>query len=137
MSTFELDPILKSHFLNLYSIALADNVFDTTELEMLYRIANERNIDNATIDKIIESPYTGNFCIPETLQEKIKSLYDFARIIWADGKIKEPEVVALEKFCIQFGFLEENAQKIAQFLIEQVKEGKSLDEVILIVDQNL
>ncbi len=132
-----MDANLKSHFLNLYLIALADTQIDTTELELLYKIGKERGIERKDIEKLLLSPHEVKFNIPNTLNEKIEFLYDLARIIWIDGKVDFYEIKALEMFCSKFGFLDENISTISQFLISEVKMSKTKEEIIEIVNQNL
>ena len=53
MKQINLDPYLKSHFLNLYSIALSDLEVETTELELLYKFGEQRGITKNEINDII------------------------------------------------------------------------------------
>jgi len=137
MPAKQLDANLKSHFLNLYSIALADTQIETTEIELLYKIGIERGIDKKEIEKLILFPDKVKFSIPESINDKIEFLYDLARIIWIDGKVDVYEEKALEMFCSKFGFLDENIKTISQFLISEVKMSKTKEEIIEIVNQNL
>ncbi|MEY5069835.1 MAG: hypothetical protein RLZ47_1697, partial [Bacteroidota bacterium] len=98
-----LESKLKGHFLNLYHLALSDAEVDTTELTMLYKIGEERGVLRSEIDDILIRPDRIKFSPPETVFEKIESLYDFARIILADGKIDENEERVMSMFCIKFG----------------------------------
>jgi hypothetical protein len=137
MANINLDPKLTSHFLNLYALAISDSVFDTTEIEMLYKIGKERNIDVNVIEEIIISPDKCKGAFPESLEEKVEFLYDYARIIWADGKVTDSELKTFETFCIQFGFLEENVSLMTKFFIDQVKIGTSLLEIQEMVNKTL
>ena len=125
---------LKSHFLNLYSMALADSQIDTSELEALYRIGNEKGIEKSEIDFIILNPDIIRFSFPDTLEEKISYLFDFAQIILADDKVDPNEIKTLELFCTRFGFEETNAAAITDFLINSAKENKPLSELLLIIN---
>ena len=132
-----MDANLKSHFLNLYSMALADTQIETIELELLYNIGAERGIEKRDIEQLILSPDKVKFSIPDSLNEKIEFLFDLARIIWIDGKVDIYEEKALEMFCTKFGFLDENISALSQFLISEVKMSKTKEEIIEIVNQNL
>ena len=137
MSVKIMDANLKSHFLNLYSMALADTQIETIELELLYNIGAERGIEKRDIEQLILSPDKVKFSIPDSLNEKIEFLFDLARIIWIDGKVDIYEEKALEMFCTKFGFLDENISALSQFLISEVKMSKTKEEIIEIVNQNL
>lgn len=137
MSELIIDEELKSHFLNLYAMALTDTQIDTTELEMLFKMGEERGIDKEEIQKIILFPDQVRFSIPEDTLLKMEYLYDFARMAWANGDIDEYEEIALKKFCVKFGFEKENAPQIAKYLIEEVKKGTDKQALLEEVKQNL
>lgn len=137
MKPQEIDDNLKSHFLNLYSIALSDTQIDTTELELLYKFGKERGVTQDDIAQIILHPAEVEFTIPDDVLQKIEYLYDFARMIWADKKVDEFEEIALRKFCLKFGFEEQNVPTICEFLIDEAKKETPQEEVIAQVKENL
>ncbi|WP_292890326.1 hypothetical protein [Nonlabens sp.] len=120
---------LKGHFLRLYQIAFADDNFDKLELEMLYKFANDRGLTKVQLDGILLNPST-NTTIPGSLETRIEYLYDFAIMIWADGKVDDDEYVALKKYCRKFKFLDENIEALADYLLESAKNGVSKQEII-------
>lgn len=126
---------LKNHFLNLYSMALADTDFDESEIVILYKIGEDRGVPKADIDKIILNPANAKFVMPERIDEKIAFLYDYAKMILADGKVLDYEIKSLEKFCLKFDFKEENISGIVELLMEAAKNNINLDELLTFVDQ--
>ncbi len=128
---------LKSHFLNLYHLALTDSEVDVLELEMLYRIGEERGISLTEIQDIVLRPDTVRFSIPETDIEKVECLYDFARIAWADGKIDSCEEKLLQMFCSKFDFEEDNIPTLSQFLFDEAEKGTSTEQLLKIVSENI
>lgn len=132
-----IDDELKSHFLNLYAMALTDTQVDTTELEMLFIMGEERGIAKEEIQNLILYPDQVRFSIPNDTIVKMEYLYDFARMAWVNGEIDEYEEIALTKFCIKFGFEPENAPKITDFLIEEAKKGTDKTLLLELVKQNL
>ena len=137
MKTKQIDLELKSHFLNLYSIALSDTEIDTTELEFLFQFGQERGVPKEEIENLILHPDRIKFYIPSDTLKKIDYLYDFAKMIWADGKVDEYEEVALEKFCLKFGFDKENINGLTKFLIEEAEKGTAKTDIFEIVQQNI
>lgn len=128
---------LHTHFLNLYSMALADSKFDEKEIAILYRLGEEKGIPRETIDAMLLSPpLSEQLDLPNTLGEKIEYLYDYAKMILADGLVHDDEINTLEKFCIKFQFEEENVPAIAQLLIEAARNDISKNELIDFVIQN-
>lgn len=120
---------LKSHFLRLYQIALSDENFNHMEMQLLYKFAEERNISSSELDKILTGS-VGEITIPESLEERIEYLYDFAQMIWADGEITDDELHALNKYCKKFEFLEENITELSNYLLKSAKEGKTTEEIL-------
>lgn len=127
--------ILKSHFLNLYAMALSDSQIDTLELETLYKIAHEKGIGKAEIDEVILNPHKVQFSFPESLNDKIVHLYDLARIILADGIVDREEKHTLELFCTRFGFEENNIPAIVDFLLDSAKKEIDVKELLSIINQ--
>ncbi len=121
---------LKSHFLRLYQMALADDQFDVLELQMLYHFADERGIPREELDKLFLNPINTDLIVPEKLSSRIEYLYDFTRIIWADGKITEDELNMLKKYCRKFNFLEENINELSDYLIDCVQKNIQKEEII-------
>lgn len=121
---------LKSHFLRLYQMALADDNFDVLELQMLYHFAEEREIPKEELDKLFLNPINSNLNIPSDLNTRIEYLYDLTRIIWVDGTINDDEVNTLKKYCKKFEFMEDNIDELANYLIDCVQKGIKKEEII-------
>jgi len=121
---------LKSHFLRLYQIALADENFDVLELQMLYNLADERGIPKEELDKMFLSPINNDLNIPNDLNTRVEYLYDLARIMWADEKITLDEMNSLKKYCKKFDFLEDNIDELVEYLIDCVKKGIKKEDII-------
>lgn len=132
-----IDEQVKSHFLNLYAVALTDTQIDTKELELLFEMGNERGIPKEEIQNIILRPDAFKFTIPTETIQKMEYLFDFARMAWANGEVDDYERVALRKFCVKFGFLEENIDELVQFLLDEAEKGTSNTDLIKIVQENL
>jgi uncharacterized tellurite resistance protein B-like protein len=132
-----LTPELKSHFLNLYHMALSDSQVDVKELEMLYRIGEMRGIDRKEIETLLLQPNQIEPTLPNTVLEKIDCLYDLSLIAWADGIIDKSERKALELFCLRFGFKDENISQICEFLLTEASNNTPKEQILSTVSQNL
>jgi uncharacterized tellurite resistance protein B-like protein len=132
-----MNETLKSHFLNLYAMALSDAQIETVELEALYKIGAEKGIERTQIDQIILNPDKVRFNFPETINEKIIYLYDLAKIIMADDIVDKNERSALEYFCARFGFRDENIVGISDFLIAAAKENMDQVTLLKIINENI
>jgi hypothetical protein len=113
---------LKSHFLNLYMLALSDNNFDEKELETILQIGEEKGISQKAFEDIIIHPTSVNIEYPTEFIEKIKFLYDFARVIWADKKVDNDEKVSFLKFCYRFDFEPQESEELFVWLLDLAKK---------------
>jgi hypothetical protein len=132
-----LTPELKTHFLNLYQMALSDSQIDIRELETLYRIGEARGVGRTDIDALLLQPGPANFSPPDTILEKVDCLYDLCLIAWADGVLDQDEKQTLELYCSRFGFRDENIAIICEFLLEKASKGTPKEQVLSTVSQSL
>ena len=130
MENITISAELKSHFLQLYQIALLEGDFGTLELKMLYDFAEERGISRTHLDALLLEPQTNENLIPESIEKKIEYLCDFTAMIWVDQIITADERSALEKYIKSFGFLDENIAPLADYLIEAIKTDKTKHQII-------
>lgn len=121
---------LKAQFLRLYSIAFTDDNFHHLELKMLYDFAEERGVPRQSLDDLLLNPTAINVPIPTSISEKISYLYQLSQMIWADGKVDENERSALKKYIRLFEFKEENIEDLSEYILNVVKEEKSLEDVL-------
>ncbi len=125
---------LKSHFLRLYQIAFSDDNFDVLEIQMLYKFAEERGITKEQLNSLLLQP-SHETKIPETLEEKIEYLYDLATMIWADNIVTEDEKNTLRKYCLKFGFYEENIEELTEFLLEHSKNKLPKEQLFKLINE--
>lgn len=125
-----MDEKLKSRFLGLYCMILADGVVDSRELETVYRIGRENY--GLTEDEILTAIRDGgtSFELPVILNEKIELLYQLGEIAWADGKIEESEKDIMRKYALQMDFDSANIDAIVDYILDKVEHKVPLSEVI-------
>ena len=128
-----MNEILKSRFLSLYCMVMADGIVEAKELETLYRIGRENyHLTPEEINKNVVSAGT-SFVAPDKIEDRIAILYEMAEIAWADGEIDDTEKSLLARYAIRLGFKEENADEIADFMLQNVKDEVSKDQVINLI----
>lgn len=126
---------LKSHFLRLYQIAIADDDFANLELEMLYKFAEDKGIPKDELLDLLTQPTDFSVDIPKTLEKRVEYLYDFACMIWADGRVTEDEYNTLKKYCRKFQFLDENVVQMTDFLIESAKQNLPKEQILAYLNE--
>ena len=127
---------LKSHFLRLYQMAFSDDNFAVLEMQMLYKFAQERGLTREELDNILLHP-SHETAIPDALEERIEYLYDLAIMIWADDVVTEDEKNTLKKYCVKFGFLDENIDELMSFLLENAEKGVAKTELLKLINDYL
>lgn len=120
---------LKQLLLGLYKMALCDNNFAPEEANLLYQVGKEYDVSDDEVNAILLDD-TFTLYVPETLEGKVKLLYRFTEMAWADGKIVDNERLLLKQTAVRYGFLPENSDTITDFFIEQVKQCTPIEKVI-------
>ena len=129
-----MDEKLKSRFLGLYCMILADGVIDSRELETVYRIGRETY--GLTEDEILTAIRDSgtSYELPVILNEKIELLYQLGEIAWADGRIEESEKDIMRKYALQMDFDSANIDAIVDYILDKVEHKVPLSEVIIEVN---
>jgi hypothetical protein len=123
-------PSVQKQFLFLYAIALSDFEMHPLEIEFLTEFGKSKGVSEVEIEHMLLNPVNFDDALPDTIEDRIESLYHLAQMIWADGKIAEEELKLLKRFCKTFGFKDENIQAIADFLIERARLKVPVSEVV-------
>ena len=124
------DPSIHKQFLFLYAIALADFDMHPKEVAFLTEFGRERGISESEIEHFLLNPTRFDAALPETVGERIESLYHLARMVWADDVVKEEEREMLRRFCKTFEFKSENTEAIVDFLLEKAKSDTAVQDVV-------
>jgi uncharacterized tellurite resistance protein B-like protein len=120
---------LKHHFINLYLIALSDGSFEDEELDVILKIATEKGISEEEFKEFITNPTNVTIEIPEDFLSKIKLLYDFTRVILADGKIDDEEKSLFMKLCGNYNFEAEESEELFNWLIDLANKDLPTDRI--------
>jgi uncharacterized tellurite resistance protein B-like protein len=120
----------RNFFMNLFSVAIADNNIDPSEIRFLYELGIERGLTKEQIDEIIANPHKARFIKPSTLIEIIEQLYDIVRMILQDGIIHPHEVEICKSFAKRFEVKEEIIDELIEKLIEEVRKGVTKEVLI-------
>lgn len=122
---------VRCQLINMYLLAMADGIFDEQEQLYLVERATKSGLNlDELFDLISEANDINTGIPPELLEDKIKDLYDLARIIWSDGEVKPEERTMLISFIRKYGFLEENVEGIADHLLQEAYKGSSTEFII-------
>lgn len=127
---------MKSRFMGLYCMILADGVVDSRELETVYRIGRENyGLSAEEIMSTVRDSGT-SFILPESIEGKVELLYQMGEIAWADGEIEESEKRLMRRYASRMGFADENLDGIVDYILGKVNSNVPVGDVIREVTGN-
>jgi len=116
-----LNNIQKTHFLNLFHIALSDNEIDPLELKELYRIGEENGVPKGEIDFIIENPHKVKTSEIKSDLQLFHNFLDISRMILADNKIDPREILLFRRLAKRYNIKPDIADNLIEHLIDFIK----------------
>lgn len=124
-----MNETLKSHFLRIWCMIVADGDVDQNELALMYQLGDEYGLSRVDVQDAILSG--GNITtFSEDPIEKIHYLYDLSRMAWADGNLHEKEKSLLCDYANLFGFNPEIVSSFVDALLQNAKEKVSFEDLI-------
>lgn len=125
-----MDAKLKSHFINIYCMILADGKVDQKELNSMYEIGTRiYNVSPEEINKVLLSGEVV-FYKPESEEDRVLYLYDLACISVSDKVIPAAERMLLENYARKFDVEESQIPNLVEFLIDCAKKNLSQSELL-------
>lgn len=123
-----ITPEQRNHLIDLYRLALVDEDFDMREVFLLTELCKKYNVNlNEISIKLTSTEH--EVLIPESVEERIKYLYELTQMAWADNIIQDCERDMLRNYALRYDFLEENVDSIVDYLIDSVRDGKTLESI--------
>lgn len=123
-----ITPEQRNHLIDLYRLALVDEDFDMREVFLLTELCKKYNVNlNEISIKLTSTEH--EVLIPESVEERIKYLYELTQMAWADNIIQDCERDMLRNYALRYDFLEENVDRIVDYLIDSVRDGKTLESI--------
>ncbi len=123
-----ITPEQRNHLIDLYRLALVDEDFDMREVFLLTELCKKYNVNlNEISIKLTSTEH--EVLIPESIEERIKYLYELTQMAWADNIIQDCERDILRNYALRYDFLEENVDRIVDYLIDSVRDGKTLESI--------
>lgn len=124
----------KSHMKNLIEMAMIDGHFDTSEYDLLKKIAKKHNISQKKLKEIQDELQDIEFEVPENEEEKFTQLYDLVHMMTIDDYIDKEEVKLCEIFAKKFGYNENNVGELVGSIADNIKHGQDRKETLRRVD---
>lgn len=117
--------------INMYLLAGVDGDYDEQELLAISAKAKEANLSLDELQEVLnKAAQYRNATLPDSLEERVRELYELALIVWSDGIIKDEEREMLSDFVRQYGFAEDNVTEIVNYLISQAQAGTTIETIL-------
>lgn len=101
-----------AHFATLASLAASDGIVSPEEKEILDRFAFKLNITEEEYKEVMKTSNKYPIATPNDSEERLKRLYDFFQLAFADHKIDDEEKRLIQKYAIGLGYAPEQALEI-------------------------
>lgn len=127
----------KEHFIHLIQVALADGKIDETELTALKKLGKHMGLTDPEIDSLLESAKGSVYYPPYELSKRFEQLYGIVKIVLADGRIKENEMLVASRLALKSGFAEAEIPAILSLLIDGIKKGEDEEELLKVYKRKI
>ena len=119
-----------SHAKALMELAAADGHVDDTEIDVITEVGLRIGLTDEDIRRLIKHPESIDFKMPEDADQRLLLLYDYVRVMHADGVIDPEELVFCHKTVVKLGFPEEKAEVLIALLSDGVATAKDMDALL-------
>ena len=102
----------KSHIKNLLEIAIVDGHFDTTEEDLLAKLAKRHSVSKKQLEQIRNNPSEIPFEVPKDPKIKFNQLFELVHMMVVDKYIDSDETKLCGMFAKKFGYNPEKADEL-------------------------
>lgn len=128
-----MDIVTKNQLNILIQLAEADKHFAQSEREMILRIARERNFPAEEVLTLIRNPQPIESLGALSYEQKFEYLLACIKLIYADHKIFESEIIFVKSVAIKLGF----KKMVVDYLVENFEKVPSEELRRTVIDTYL
>jgi len=107
-----------AHFAALATLASVDGEISTEEKKLLDRFAVKLDITNSEYEEVLKKENKYPIDSTHDSEKRLERLFDLFRIVYADHKIDNEEMILLKRYAIGMGFTGEKADEIIERSVE-------------------
>lgn len=123
------------HFASIVNLAAVDGEVNEQEKNLLKRFADKLDISEEEFAKAVEDPAAFPTYPQNTTENRLERLHDLFRIIYADHKVEQEEILLLKKYAIALGFSSEVSERIIKKSIRIFNGDINIEEYRCLLDQ--
>ncbi|MBX2828165.1 MAG: TerB family tellurite resistance protein [Flavobacteriaceae bacterium] len=116
------------HFASIVNMAGANGVISDPEEALLKRFAVKLHISESDYVEILKNPSKYPISPPNSADKRLSRMLDLFKMIFADNKIDDEELILLERYAIGLGYTEELAAKLIKRSVEIFNGGLDLED---------
>jgi tellurite resistance protein len=120
----------KGYFNNLVMLARIDGKIDTTEVNLLSRIATRLGLTSEQVKEIIEHPDQYPIVPPVSREERYERFIQFVKMVNVDGQVDPAEERLASKYGTALGLSDESIASKYPIILEKVQAGISRQEIL-------
>lgn len=116
-----------NHFGCLINLAFVDSEFDGEEYFILESIAQKLGLSNQERKMVLDAPENFKLGVIDSMEMRIAFMYDFFKMIFADGRLDEAEYHLVTNYIKALGFDFLTTKKIINRSIELFEKDISFE----------
>lgn len=120
----------KGYFNNLVMLARVDGKIDTSEVNLLSRIAVRLGLTSEQVKEIIEHSDQYPMVPPVSREDRYERFIQFVKMICVDGTVDATEEKLVSKYGTALGMTEERINEKYPIILERVKAGVSRQDIL-------
>ena len=119
----------KEYFLHLIQVAMADGTIGELESSMLHRLGKNMGFTDPEIEALLKSTRHSAYHPPYELSKRFEQLYGIVKVILADDKIDNAEMLLARGLALKSGFAEGEIPALLSMLTNGIKEGEDEEDL--------
>ncbi len=103
-----------AHFATLASLAAVDGEVNEKEKAILDKFAFKLNISDSEYKEVMKKENKYPIETPHSSEKRLKRLFDFFKMAFADHSVDEDQMVLIERYAIGLGYAPEDAKSLIE-----------------------
>ena len=120
----------KGYFNNLVMLARVDGKIDTSEVNLLSRIATRLGLTSEQVKEIIAHSDQYPMVPPVSREERYERFIQFVKMVTVDGKVDPAEEKLVAKYGIALGFTEERINEKYPVILDKIQAGVDRQQIL-------
>ena len=125
---------------SLWEVRHADEKVHDYELKLIYEIGDGLGMNRRQVDAIFEESDQIAFLVPDTDEQRFEFIYNFTRMMMADGNIDYREMLICKNYAVELGFKKTLVDELVKSVSSNLSVGNDLkdtyERLSFVIQQN-